>query len=206
MGSSLWAHFNAFQKERLGWLNAGASPPITTVLTDGTYPLEPYEITGSGPKALKILKSIDPSTGKRTWYYVETRQPIGFDDFLDANANNIVEGVLIHTGTEGNGNTRGGSKLLRSGRGCDHHNGACGQGWGYGDRELRNALAKHASRRNGLDRSADLHAHPVGLRQGNGAFRQHTSRQYHCELQSQEINGSRGDREGDDGREWNRGV
>jgi hypothetical protein len=105
MGSSLWAHFNAFQKERLGWLNAGASPPITTVLTDGTYPLEPYEITRSGPKALKILKSIDPSTGKRTWYYVETRQPIGFDDFLDANTNNIVEGVLIHTGTEENGNT-----------------------------------------------------------------------------------------------------
>ena len=24
-------HFNAFQKEQLGWLNAGVSPPLTTV-------------------------------------------------------------------------------------------------------------------------------------------------------------------------------
>src|SRR5205814_9533941 len=58
------AHFNAFQKERLGWLNSGASPPITTVLTEGTYTLEAYELAGSGPKALKILKSTDPATGQ----------------------------------------------------------------------------------------------------------------------------------------------
>jgi hypothetical protein len=76
------AHFTAFQKERLGWLNAGVSPPITTVVSDGTYTLETYESAGSGPKALKILKSTDPSTGKRTWYYVESRQAIGFDAFL----------------------------------------------------------------------------------------------------------------------------
>ena len=36
------AHFNSFQKERLGWLNNGAMPPITTVQTSGNYTLDPY--------------------------------------------------------------------------------------------------------------------------------------------------------------------
>jgi hypothetical protein len=106
MGASASAHFNAFQKERLGWLNSGipASPPITMVLTEGTYTLEPYELPGSGPKALKILKSINPSTGQRTWYYVEARQAIGFDEYL-ATYPNVMAGVLIHYGTESNGNS-----------------------------------------------------------------------------------------------------
>jgi hypothetical protein len=104
MGTSNFAHFNAFQKERLGWLNAGASPPITTVSTDGTYPLESYALAGSGPKALKVLKSTDPSTGKRIWYYVESRQAIGFDAGLASNAN-VLNGVLIHFGTELYGNS-----------------------------------------------------------------------------------------------------
>ncbi len=104
------AHFNAFQKERLGWLNSGASPPITPVLTDGTYTLEAYEVAGPGPKALKILKSTDPSTGQRTWYYVESRQAIGFDAFLANDWNvssetNVPNGVLIHMGSESNGNS-----------------------------------------------------------------------------------------------------
>jgi hypothetical protein len=104
MGNMYAGHYNAFQKERLGWLNAGASPPITTVLTDGTYTLETYELAGSGPKALKILKSTDPTTGQRTWYYVEARQAVGFDEFL-ANNTNVLNGVLISTGSESNGDT-----------------------------------------------------------------------------------------------------
>lgn len=108
MGSSQAAHFNAFQKERLGWLNSGASPPITTVQADGTYTIEPYESPGTGPKALKVLKSTDPSTGQRTWYYVESRQALGFDAFLagpSVGPQNVTSGVLVHLGTEGNGNT-----------------------------------------------------------------------------------------------------
>jgi hypothetical protein len=104
MGASSFAHFNPFQKERLGWLNAGISPPITTVQTGGTYALESYELAGSGPKALKILKSTDPSTGNRTWYYVQSRQAIGFDAGLAGNAN-VLSGVLIHFGTESSGNS-----------------------------------------------------------------------------------------------------
>jgi hypothetical protein len=108
MGASSWAHYSAFQKERLGWLNYNASPPITTVVADGTYPIEAYESTGSGPKALKILKSTDPATGQRTWYYVEFRQPIGFDSFLSepsVGAQNVTTGVLVHTGSESGGNS-----------------------------------------------------------------------------------------------------
>jgi hypothetical protein len=106
MGASHSAHYNAFQKERLGWLNAGASPPITTVSSDGTYLLETYQSVGSGPKALKISKLIDPITGKQTWYYIESRQAIGFDGFLaNEPSQNVLNGVLVHTGTEANGNS-----------------------------------------------------------------------------------------------------
>ena len=59
MGSSnTTPHFNAFQKERLGWLNAGVSPPLTTVpavpgITN--YAIAPLEDARSGvPRALKI--------------------------------------------------------------------------------------------------------------------------------------------------------
>ncbi len=83
MGGSS-AHFNAFNKDRLGWLNHGVSPPITTVETSGDYWIGAYELPVSDTKALKILKSVDPSTGQRTWYYVEYRQPVGFDAYLRA--------------------------------------------------------------------------------------------------------------------------
>ena len=61
------AHFNAFQKERLGWLNYGASPPITTVSASGTDMLDPFEARTINLNALKILQSTDPTTGARTW-------------------------------------------------------------------------------------------------------------------------------------------
>jgi hypothetical protein len=104
-GSTYPGHFNSFQKERLGWLNAGVSPPITTVQASGTYTLETYEMPGSGAKALKILKSTDPTTGYRTWYYVEARKPVGFDNFLASVANTASNGVLIRTGSESDGNS-----------------------------------------------------------------------------------------------------
>jgi hypothetical protein len=93
-------HFNAFQKELLGWLNTGASPPITTVASSGRYRIDPYEIKGTGAKALKILKSTDPATGRKTFYYLEYRQPTGFDKFLGA-IGNTTSGVMVHTGVQG---------------------------------------------------------------------------------------------------------
>lgn len=93
------AHSHAGQKERLGWLNYGSSPGITTVQSSGTYWIDPYESVGSNPKALKILKAIDSTTGVKTWYYVEFRRPIGFDSSISGNSN-FMNGVLVHTETE----------------------------------------------------------------------------------------------------------
>jgi hypothetical protein len=111
MGWSSHFQFNAFAKEILGWLNNGVSPPISTVQASGTYVLDPYELTGSKPKALKILKSINLTTGLKTWYYVEYRQATGFDSYLATidpiimNSSNILNGVLIRTGSEEGKNT-----------------------------------------------------------------------------------------------------
>ena len=98
MGNAPTGHFNAFNKERLGWLGADS---IVTVETEGSYTLEPYEVSPTGsPKSLKILRNIDAVTGQRTWFHVEYRQAIGFDSFL-ADNENVRNGVVIHLGTEG---------------------------------------------------------------------------------------------------------
>jgi hypothetical protein len=102
------ADYNSFQKERLGWLNYGVSPSIQTVQASGTYTINTYELSSSGPNALKILKSIDATTGAKTWYYLEARQALGFDAFLTAPTyytQNETNGVLFHIGTDGNGNS-----------------------------------------------------------------------------------------------------
>ena len=104
MANSSSGHFNAFQKERLAWLNSGVSPPIRTVTASGTYTIGSYETPGTQPKALKVLKSTDPATGLRTWFYIESRQAIGFDEFLAGNAN-MLNGVVVHTGSESGGDT-----------------------------------------------------------------------------------------------------
>ena len=104
-------HYNSFQKERLGWLNYAASPTIQTVTASGTYAINSYETAGSGPNALKILKSTDPTTGAKTWYYLEQRQSIGFDSFFTdgtcftCGTQNETNGILFHIGTDGNGNS-----------------------------------------------------------------------------------------------------
>ncbi|HEV2386675.1 MAG TPA: hypothetical protein VGS20_05410 [Candidatus Acidoferrales bacterium] len=100
--------FNAFQKERLGWLGYGASPSIETVQTSGAYLINPYELGGPGPNALKVLKSFDRKTGVKVWYYLENRQAIGFDAFLTNPiyyTQNETAGVLFHIGTEADGNS-----------------------------------------------------------------------------------------------------
>lgn len=111
MGLAPSPHYNAFQKERLGWLGYGSSPSIQTVTTSGTYTINPYELGSSGPNALKILKSTDSTTGAKTWYYLEQRQAIGFDAFLtngtcsQCYTQNETTGVLFHLGTDGDGNS-----------------------------------------------------------------------------------------------------
>jgi hypothetical protein len=99
MGGSSPYHFNAFQKERLGWLNDGSSPPIETVTESGTYSIDPYETTGTNPKALKI-----PIGTTGSYYYVEYRMAIGSDAALSSNAN-VVNGILVHEASASDANS-----------------------------------------------------------------------------------------------------
>jgi hypothetical protein len=96
------AHFNAFNKEQLGWLNYLGAPAITTVSASGTYKIEPYESTpAGGAKALKILRSVDATTGARSWYYVESRRDIGADAFVSGfYGPSVVDGLLVRIGTD----------------------------------------------------------------------------------------------------------
>lgn len=96
MGGPGVGHFNAYQKERLGWLNYGGSPQIQTVSATGTYWISSLQDGSSGPKALKILKTA--SSGGNTNYYVEMRSQSGADA-------GYAPGVVVHTGNEANGNS-----------------------------------------------------------------------------------------------------
>ncbi|WP_299178600.1 Ig-like domain-containing protein [uncultured Neptuniibacter sp.] len=104
MGTMVAGHFNAFQKERLGWLGFGSSPSITTVSTPGSYTINPYSADTNDTKALKVYNGIDPATGNQTWYYLEYRQPIGFDSGLSI-AGNYLEGVTVTSGSPSDGNS-----------------------------------------------------------------------------------------------------
>jgi len=100
------AHFNAFQKERLGWLNYGTSPVITTATTSGTYSIQPFETAASGAKAIKIFQSVDSTTGMNTYFYLEARKGVGlYDSYLTSwnnpactNFTNTCPGYFYPTG------------------------------------------------------------------------------------------------------------
>ncbi|HVE48229.1 MAG TPA: NEW3 domain-containing protein [Casimicrobiaceae bacterium] len=94
MGDSYSAHFNAFQKERLGWLNSGVSPPLTTLSTHPgttTHSIAPFELSrNTQSRALKIPRGT-ACAATNEWLYVEARSG--------------MSGVLVHKATEGNGNS-----------------------------------------------------------------------------------------------------
>jgi hypothetical protein len=82
-------HFNAVQKDLLGWLDYGASPPGTNVVASGSYTIDPLETPGTNPKALRI------QTALGDWLYVEYRRPVGFDSYISTNPS-VMNGVLVH--------------------------------------------------------------------------------------------------------------
>ena len=81
--------FNAFQKERLGWLGYGASPPITNVTTSGTYSLNDNESPGMTAKALKIQRETTSQA-----FFVELHTPA---------PGRIAVGVFVHLASGSNG-------------------------------------------------------------------------------------------------------
>jgi len=96
MGMDFAAHYNAYHKEQLGWLSK-ANADIVEVSTSGQYSLNVYQ-TASGTRAVKIPKGLDAS-GNQQWYYIEYRQPVGFDTYLQ-NYPAITNGVIVRTATD----------------------------------------------------------------------------------------------------------
>lgn len=72
MGNQHAGHFNAVQKSLLGWI--GASTVQTHVSGTATYTLSPIETAGGALYAVKI-----PTPSSSRTYWLEYRQPIGFD-------------------------------------------------------------------------------------------------------------------------------
>ena len=99
MGQSSPYHFNAFQKERLGWLGYGSSPALTTVTASGSYTINSMETNSAGSKALKIARG---TTGY--YFYVEARRGLGFDAGLTSNAN-VTNGVVVHLAMSADSNS-----------------------------------------------------------------------------------------------------
>ena len=77
MGNIRQMHFNAMQKSALNWI------PSTSVKTHSsgtqTYQLSPLESGGQSTYAIKI-----PTSNAKRTYWVEFRQPIGFDSPLSS--------------------------------------------------------------------------------------------------------------------------
>jgi len=80
MGNQSAMHFNAAQKLDLGWIGTGTV--VTHGAGSGTYVLNPIETAGGGVYAVRI-----PAAANRT-YWLEYRQPIGFDAVLAGYPNN----------------------------------------------------------------------------------------------------------------------
>lgn len=95
--SSIGPHFNAFHKERLGWISSDVTSPnqISTITRSGTFLIDPYAADG-GVKALRIRRGPN-ATGGVDHFYLEFRQPIGWDAGF---AQHAYEGILVHLGND----------------------------------------------------------------------------------------------------------
>ena len=98
-------HFNGFSKERLGWLSSGN---LVNVSSAGSFSLKPSSATSASAKVLKIANGVD-SSGAPRYYYVEYRQPQGFDAQISnrgvIDANNIFNGVTVRQASPSNANS-----------------------------------------------------------------------------------------------------
>jgi hypothetical protein len=80
MGNISAMHFNARQKSILNWIPAASV--MTHTAGSATYTLSPIESSGGTTYAVKI-----PAAANRT-YWLEYRQPIGFDSGMSSYPNN----------------------------------------------------------------------------------------------------------------------
>ncbi|HXR57284.1 MAG TPA: Ig-like domain repeat protein, partial [Casimicrobiaceae bacterium] len=81
MGNQRAMHYNAMQKSKLGWI--GSTTVQTYAGGSATYTLTPLEVAGGTTYAVRI-----PTGSANRTYWVEFRQPIGFDSPLASFPNN----------------------------------------------------------------------------------------------------------------------
>ncbi len=94
------SHFNAFQKMKLGWISDAQDIEnrIQTITEDGEYFIDTYETPG-GIKALRFPRG-PGIKGGTDYYYIEYRQPIGWDTELKEGTHTATNGVLVHLGND----------------------------------------------------------------------------------------------------------
>ncbi|WP_195744625.1 NEW3 domain-containing protein, partial [Vibrio parahaemolyticus] len=107
MGTPDMGYINTYYKERMGWLNDAESPNILTATQDGLYEIAEYETQDITQNiALKIPRGVNPNTGLKEWFYVEYRQAMGYDQFLDDRSymlfrGDVTDGVIVRLVEEG---------------------------------------------------------------------------------------------------------
>jgi len=82
MGATTSYHMNVFHKGALGWLASGNTKDVTA---DGVYSLYPVEQPTSYAQTIRIPRKY-VNNSPSDYYYLEFRQPYGFDDFSASNA------------------------------------------------------------------------------------------------------------------------
>lgn len=89
MGSST-NHFNNFHKGETNFLDATNTQTVTT---DGDYAIGPIEKSSAGVSSLRTPKDVSSKGTVKNYYYLEFRQPFGFDNFSSTSP--VVNGVTI---------------------------------------------------------------------------------------------------------------
>jgi hypothetical protein len=82
-------YFSGPDQERTGWMSEGHG--IQTISQSGNYTISYFEKQDT--TALKVLKI---PRGNNKFFYVEFRQPYGFDAQLNNEGNDVFQGALIH--------------------------------------------------------------------------------------------------------------
>ena len=107
MGVTDMGYLSAYNKEQLGWINGTNEPKVQKVTSDGTYTLTNYEsIDPNQTITLKIPRGTTSANGLPEWFYVEYRQAIGFDQFLDERSykmyrGDVTDGIVVRIAEQG---------------------------------------------------------------------------------------------------------
>ena len=97
MGKGQLAHYSAPNKAMLGWLDADQIITVNPAGDVGMHTIIPLSAPASiaGPRAVRFRTRVD-GFGRGHWYYLEYRQPIGFDDQPQwALERDVYQGALL---------------------------------------------------------------------------------------------------------------